>query len=404
MNNSNQKKTLLVLASTYPRWQGDHEPGFVHELSKRLTNTFDVIVVCPHAIGSKKYEQLDGVNVYRYRYAPLALETLVNNGGIVTNLKVSPWKILLLPLFFLSQLLMVLRLLKHNKVDVVHAHWLIPQGLTLALLGLFSKIPPFLVTSHGADLFALRGKLFNSLKRFVAAISTHLSVVSEVMKETLCELGVKSEKISVLPMGVNMELFKQAGEVVRSKYELLFVGRLVEKKGLCYLIAAMPEILKSHPDAYLTVIGFGPEEDKLKNQVCDLNLQHKVDFIGAVKQKELVKYYQRAAIFVAPFIKAKSGDQEGLGLVLVEAVACGCSVIVSDIPACKDVINDVPNVFLFPVGDINLLSNAVSNVLFHNKKELIKTENANSLLSTRFGWENVVERYSILLNKMVSRG
>src|SRR5690606_9209651 len=63
------RPVLLVLASTYPRWPGDPEPGFVHELSRRLTDRFRVIALCPHAPGARTAERMDGVEVVRYRYA-----------------------------------------------------------------------------------------------------------------------------------------------------------------------------------------------------------------------------------------------------------------------------------------------------------------------------------------------
>ena len=82
-----QRPRLLVLTSTYPRWAGDPEPGFVHELSRRLTDKFQVTVLCPHACGALPKEQLDGVKVIRYRYAPERWERLVNNGGISVDRK-----------------------------------------------------------------------------------------------------------------------------------------------------------------------------------------------------------------------------------------------------------------------------------------------------------------------------
>lgn len=81
------KLRLLVLTSTYPRWPNDPEPGFVHELAKRLTGYFQVQVLAPQAFGARRQEILDGVDVVRFCYAPVWLQTLVNDGGIVTNLK-----------------------------------------------------------------------------------------------------------------------------------------------------------------------------------------------------------------------------------------------------------------------------------------------------------------------------
>ena len=162
--------TLLVLASTYPRWADDHEPGFVHELAKRLTDRFHVIAVVPSSPGAAAREILDGVEVIRYRYAPRRLETLVNNGGIATNLHRSPWKWLLVPGFLLGQYLAAKQLLKRRRIDVIHAHWLIPQGLIAHRLKRRTGIP-YLVTSHGGDLFGLRGHVLNAMKCRVAASS-----------------------------------------------------------------------------------------------------------------------------------------------------------------------------------------------------------------------------------------
>ena len=148
---------LLVLTSTYPRWRNETEPGFVHELSRRLTDQFDVRVVGPHAPGALRHENMDGVEIRRFRYAPVRLQTLVNDGGIVTNLKRQPWKWLLVPSFILGLFWSTWREIRRWRPDVVHAHWLIPQGLVMALLSaLSSRTPPYVVTSHGADLFALR--------------------------------------------------------------------------------------------------------------------------------------------------------------------------------------------------------------------------------------------------------
>lgn len=397
-----KKKTLLVLASTYPRWVDDHEPGFVHELSKRLTDNFNVMVVCPHSAGSKEYEKMDGVDVYRYRYAPSKFESLVNNGGIVSNLKSSKWKLLLLPLFFIAQLLVVKSLIKKHDIDIIHAHWLIPQGFTLALLSTLIKIPPFVVTSHGADLFALKGLLFNRLKLFVSEKSTRLTVVSRVMKNSLINSGVPKDKIVISPMGVDMSRFITSKAVKRSKKELLFVGRLVEKKGLYNLILALPRILKIHPDTYLTVVGFGPEKIKLQTLIKDLCLNDYVNFVGAVPQKNLVAYYQKAAVFVAPFIEDNTGDQEGLGLVLVEAIACGCPVVVSDIPACNDVIDSMKGIHRFKSESIDALTDAINKALNTDQLTTQATTENIEKLKQKFSWTRVAIKYNLQLQGIIT--
>lgn len=392
---------LLVLASTYPRWPGDPEPGFVHELAKRLTSSFEVTVLGPGAPGVVAEEVMDGVRVRRYRYAPVAFETLVNDGGIVTNLRRHPWKWLLVPGFLIGLLWRTWRLVRAWRPDAIHAHWLMPQGLVAAMLGCVDRsTPPFLVTSHGADLYALRTRPLQVLKRFVICHAAAATVVSSAMREELACLGADSRKISVQPMGVDLgERFTPDASVERSHDEILFVGRLVEKKGLRHLINAMPMIVSERPTAYLSIAGFGPEEATLRAQVARLQLEGRVRFLGAVTQEMLPAFYRRAALFIAPFVEAGNGDQEGLGLVMLEAAGCGCPVLASDLPATREI-----NIQRMVPGDCGDIARQVTAFLQlpQQMREAMAREQRSHVLG-RFDWEGVSRGYAKLLADVSGR-
>lgn len=390
--------TLLVLASTYPRWVGDPEPGFVHELARRLVGSFRVIVLCPHAPGSKTKEVMDGVEVVRYRYATENLETLVNNGGIVTNLKLHRWKLLLIPGFVLLQAWQAWRLCRREQVDVIHAHWLIPQGVIASILQVLpGRRIPFLVTSHGADLFALRAWPLSAIKRFVLRRAARATVVSEAMRIEVGRLLPEFGKASVISMGVDMAgRFVPTEAVPRSACELLFVGRLVEKKGLRHLLDALPMVLLRRPEVSLAVAGFGPDEVLLKAQVRALGLEQAVRFIGAVKQEELPAMYQRAALFVAPFVQAASGDQEGLGLVLLEAIGCGCPVLAGDVPAVADILEEA---WRIDARDPQRLAERIVSLLENHVAVLGQVQHLRERLLPRYGWHGVADRYEAVLDE-----
>jgi glycosyltransferase involved in cell wall biosynthesis len=144
------KMKILVLTSTYARRQGDTEPRFVDNLCHYLSAASpgnEVHVVAPHAPGIPTREIMDGIPVFRFRYAPESWQTLAYEGGILPSLKQNRWRLLLVPLFVCSQLLLALKLVRSNHYDVIHAHWIIPQGLVAVMLrGLMKSHPPVVST------------------------------------------------------------------------------------------------------------------------------------------------------------------------------------------------------------------------------------------------------------------
>lgn len=372
----------------------------MHELAKRLVDRFRVVAVVPSAVGAARRETLDGVEVIRFRYAPRALETLVNDGGILANLRRARWKCLLLPSFVISQWVTAALVARRRQVQAVHAHWLLPQGVIARLLQFVVRpAVPYLVTSHGADLFALRGRFFGWIKRRVVERAADITVVSTAMRDELGRMGVAEGRVHIHPMGVDLRnRFTPGSPSIRSRDEILFVGRLVEKKGLTHLIDAMPAIMSANPRAFLSIVGFGPEEAACREQVARLGLQDSVRFVGAVAQAELPMMYRRAAVFVAPFVQTADGDQEGLGLVLVEAAGCGCPVVVSDLPAVKDVfIAHPPAAFVRP-GSPSDLAHAISQVLTSPPD----TASLRASLLDRFDWGVVADGYTRRIAGMFS--
>lgn len=395
------KPRLLVLASTYPRWAGDPEPGFVHELSKRLASRFDVTVLCPHAPGARTHEQLDGVNVVRYRYAPERWETLVNDGGIVTNLKRAPWKWLLVPGFMLLQAWWARRLVRQFHIDVVHAHWLIPQGVMAAILCQARGGPlPYVVTSHGADLYALRVRLLQRLKQWVLSRAVHATVVSSAMMQMVADMGAATHKVSVLPMGVDVsQRFVPDETVERNHDEVLFVGRLVEKKGVAHLIRAWPAVLAGRPSATLTIAGFGPEEAHLRRLANELGISASVRFLGALAQSQLPALYRCAALFVAPFVKASSGDQDGLPVALMEAMACNCPILVGDVPGLHDLLGEHARQVLMDPRDEPALARRIIERLASPNGQVPGVTEMSAHVRARFDWNRIAAEYARLLEQ-----
>ena len=395
-DSSTHRPRVLVLTSTFPRWENDTEPAFIFELSRRLTVSFDVTVLSPRTPGSKRKENMAGLRVIRFPYFFSQWEKLaMHGGGILNQLKTNPAYYLMVPFFLLGQLLAIIRLVRNEHFDLIHAHWLIPQGF-IAALGLLitGKRVPLLCTSHGGDLFALKGKGLQRLKRWVMDKSAALTVVSTAMKKTVVDMGVAPDKVEVIPMGVDLKgLFTPDPGVQRKTEELLFVGRLVEKKGVHFLLEAMPAVIKKHPAVRLILAGSGPMEQELREQAQRLQISDKVSFLGMVSQTELPAMYRKATLAIFPFIVAKSGDQEGFGLVQVEAMGCECPIIAGDLPAIHDIVIHEENGLIVESGNIRALADAIIQTLDDKDLRLKLAEKARMQVMERFDWEVIAGKY-----------
>lgn len=399
------KPRLLVLTSTFPRWVNDVEPPFVFELSRRLTDTFDITVLTPRAPGSREQETLEGLHVIRFPYFIRSQENLASHGGgILNRLRANPLNYRLVPPFLIGQLWALVRLLRHDDWDLIHAHWLIPQGLVALLARRLARRPvPLVCTSHGGDLFALRGRPFRALKRAVLSASRRISVVSRAMRDEVLTLGIDPDKVAVIPMGVDLsERFTPDPRIPREQNQLLFVGRLVEKKGVGFLLRAIPRILLAYPDTRLIIVGGGPLETELRALAESLSISDHVDFKGMVSQADLPAFYRRATLFVAPFLVADGGDQEGFGLVLVEAMGCGCPVICGDVPAVRDIVlDDNTGVVVNPRNPVEL-ADAIVELLADPIRRDRYAVNAREHCAEAFDWGTIALRYGELLSEALN--
>ena len=141
------------------------------------------------------------------------------------------------------------------------------------------------------------------------------------------------------------------------------VGRLVEKKGVTFLLRALVLVRGKFPNIHLSIIGDGPLRQKLAQQATELGITDNLSFHGSVIQADLPRFYSRAAIAIIPSVVADSGDQEGLGLVTVEALGCGCAVVASDLPAIRDVIDPGENGLLAEPADANSIAEKIIYLL-----------------------------------------
>lgn len=398
---NNISKKVLVLATTFPRWQNDTTPAFVYELSKRLQeNGLEIVVLAPHYPGVKKFEIMDEMKIYRFPYFwPAKYQKLAYDGGILPNIKRSHLAKIQVPLLILSELFYTFKLIRKEKIGVIHSHWIIPSGLIGGIARKIFKIS-HITTAHAGDVFTIRkSKILSIIGSFVLKNSDEITANSKYTKNVITAIENELKcNVEIIPMGVDTSRFNSdkasdLRNVFQAEYLILSVGRLVDKKGIKYLIIAMEDIIKIFPNAKLIIGGSGPEKEKLESLSASLGLKDNVIFVGFIENSDLPKYYASSDIFVLPSIETKGGDTEGLGVVLLEAMACGTPVIGSNIGGITDIIKDGETGFLAQPENPKDFAEIIIKLLSNERMRQRVSRNGLITVKEKFSWDIVTKQF-----------
>ncbi|MFC4768597.1 glycosyltransferase [Effusibacillus consociatus] len=252
-------------------------------------------------------------------------------------------------------------ILQKQKVKLIHVRF----GTTAAqLLDVKKKLNlPMLTSFHGFDLPSNQrsfAKYKGKLKRLFEE-GEAFTVTSNNMKKILLNYGCPKEKIVVHHSGIDVERFRfqQRTMPEDGKIILLSVGRLVEKKGMKYLIDAFCRVQKIYPNIRLRIAGDGPLRNKLMKQVKSLKLNDKVKFLGEVSHDQVVKEMLEAHVFVLASVTGKYGNQEGIPNVLKEAMATGLPVVSTSHAGIPELVRDKKSGYLVPERDSTALADRI---------------------------------------------
>lgn len=390
------RKNLLVMASTFPRWKNDSRLSFVYELAKKQAEKLNVIVLAPYSKGSKLYEKEKRIKIYRFKYW-FERENNLADGGILPNLKRNPFLFFQIPPFILLEIIAAIKIVKKEKIEVIHAHWIIPQGFVAMIMKLLFNVN-YIVTSLGGDMFPFKTKN-KPLLWLYEKIITKASFVTTVNQFFLQELDkINNKKTHYIPNGIDITKFKCALKIKKKK-NILFVGRLVEKKGITYLIEALAR-LDDKLYHQLLIVGDGPLRNYLGKEVKKLHLENKVFFLGSLPYNQLLKLYQENMFIVVPSITTKGGDMEGFPTVYLDAMASGCPIIASRIEGIKTMIKDNENGIVVEQKNPNALAKAMYLLISNDRLRNSITRKALKEVKEKYSLDIVSEQYFKLIKKL----
>ena len=338
---------VLQLTSSFPRRAGDVSGIFILDVTTTLASQgVDVTVLAPHDAGAARHEELGGVQVERFRYAPDRLELLAHRGGILAAIRY-PSRMLLVPPFLLAYLRAAVAATRRVRPDVVHAHWWFPGGVIGAIASVLTGTP-LVITLHGSDVHIAERPGLRKLARLTLRRARVIGVVSEALRREVIDLlNVDPNKVVVLRMPVQMPV--PVGVVAPADpppLRLVCVGRLAREKGFGVLLDALR--LLGEP-VRLDVFGDGPARAELEAAAAGGDIH----FHGARPRAEIAEALAQAHALVVPSLR------EGLGIVALEALAVGRPVIASGTGGLVETVVDGDDGILVPPGDPAALADAL---------------------------------------------
>ncbi len=332
---------VLLVTSNFPRWEGDSTTPFVLSLAQDLQAVgWSICVLAPHAEGCARQEVLGGVQVKRFRYLwPASSETVCYGGGALINLRKNRLNLLKLPAFLVAEWYAVRRELATESYDILHSHWVLPQGL-IGTIANRRPVIPHVITIHGSDVLGLRASVFRPFKRHALLRAHAVTVNSSATEEAALSLAPSLRSVYRIPMGVSEPVVSGAPtpEDLRAQFRrgdgplLIAVGRVVREKGIEDLLRALSLVSDRLKNVSVLIVGEGQDRAALEGLARDLGLRDRVHFSGWVAPEKVANHLAAADIFVSP------SWSEAQGLSIIEAMVAGKPVVVSRVGGTTDVV------------------------------------------------------------------
>jgi len=389
---------VLHILTAFPRNEQDVITPWLVEMLKKLKARGAEVEVFTSSYKGLGDQVLWGIPVHRFRYFFRSSENLTHEEIAIDRMTRSPLYKILPGFYLIGGLIGVLKLCRKNKYDVIHVHWPMPH----AVFGWAAKKAcqaKLVTTFYGAELRWVKNSLpfMKWFLRWAIKISDRVAAISTF---TAAEVkSISDIPVEVIPYTVgfstNSEFNPSApfrASIQNSEFKgpvVLTVGRMVERKGVRYLIEAMQRL----PQARLEVVGGGPLLPELQEQARQLGVADRVRFAGKVSEAELIDHYRRAAVYVQPGIIDSRGDTEMLGVVLLEAMHYGVPVVGSDLGGITDIIIHEKTGLLAPQKDHLALAKAIKRILEDEKLRQRLVLGADEHLKTNFSWDTIISKW-----------
>ncbi|MCL7973663.1 MAG: glycosyltransferase family 4 protein [marine benthic group bacterium] len=385
---------ILHVVTAFPRTPEDPiTPWLVELIRRQRAAGLDAQVIAPAYLGGPKREAFDDIPVHRFRYAPASWEMLTHDETVPDRIRQRRYVAGLVPPY-LAAGIRAGHEAGRSSPEVVHVHWPMPHALIGAAVRRGSGGRTAMVCSYySVELNWVKGSMPRLMPflRWTARSADAVTAISTSTADAVRQLT--DTPVYIVPYGA---AFEDDGLPVRCSalrgerpLRLLFVGRLVERKGVEVLVRAL-SALSAFPDAELTVIGTGERATIIERTARVHGVADRVRMLGSVSRDRLVESYEDHDIFVLPAVVDEKGDTEGLGVVLLEALRFERPVIASGIGGITDIVEHGRSGLLVPPGDSDALASAIEEMARDPERARAMAATGREDVRRQFGWERVV--------------
>jgi glycosyltransferase involved in cell wall biosynthesis len=405
------RHVVVMLTTSYPRFPGDGVGSFMEPIAKGVAaRGHEVHVVAPWHPALTRAKHEDGVSFHFYRYAPLpSLNVFGYAAGLRedTHLRLAAWA--MTPAALAAGWFKAWRVATKRRATVVHAHWVIPGGVT-GLLARGGR--PLVVSLHGSDVYvAERHPLLGRVARTVFSRASWITACSEDLRVRAVALGAPSARSETVPYGVDAERFapgSRAGHDVLAALGLaqrrviFAAGRLVRKKGFEFLIDAARLLASRRADVSLVIAGDGDLRDELLARAAGLPAGV-VQLIGTRPQSEIGRLAAAADVVVIPSVHDRAGNVDGLPNFALEALATATPVVATAVGGLPQVVRHLETGLLVEEQNAELLASAIERLLSDPPLSHRLGGAARDLVTREFGWGRTAERFEAAYDRAVDR-
>jgi glycosyltransferase involved in cell wall biosynthesis len=349
-----------MITTSYPRTPDDTSAPFIASIAEGVAALgHHVDVVLPHHAMLKEADR-NGVTLHAYRFPGDEKDPVWGYAqSLEADVRMKKTVYALAPIAMHRAYRLALKVASKNKPDVVHAHWVLPNGFIGARLSGTLNVP-LVVSLHGSDMYlARKRRIFGSFARWVLKRASTITACSPDLRTQAQELSGRD--VRLLEYGVDIKAFSPHGS--RGENSVLAIGRLVHKKGFLELIDAFAAVTKYDNNSTLIIVGSGPLMETLRQRAEQQHIADRVQLPGNAGRAALPGIYASASVVAVPSVVDQAGNQDGLPNVFLEALSSGCAVVASDIPGIRNVVTNREHCLLVPAGNVPALTEALRELL-----------------------------------------